>query len=80
MADDKTEFWIWGAIIAALTGMYGFFIKHIVGHVSMDDYKERGKQVQYRDNCIEIVKRQDERHRELCKKLDQIWEKLNCQS
>lgn len=79
MADEKTEFWIWGAIIAATTGLYGFFIRHIIGHVSAEEIKTLKQNVQYKDNCTEIVKRLDENHQEQCKKLDQIWEKLNSQ-
>ena len=77
MADEKTEFWIFGALISAITGIYYFFLRHIFNHVGSAEIARLKKDVQYKENCEQIVKRQDENHEEVCKKLDRILDKLD---
>jgi hypothetical protein len=77
MADGKTDFWILGAIITALTGLYYFFVRHVFGHVTPAEFSDFKNKVQLKENCKEIVKRLDENHVNVCQKLDRIWDKLN---
>lgn len=63
MADEHTNI-MWGLVITALAALYGFFLKHVVGHVSKD--------VQYKDNCAEIVKRFDANQKDMNAKLDRL--------
>ena len=37
MADEKTQTFILGGIITAVLGIYGFFLKHIIGHADKDE-------------------------------------------
>lgn len=75
MEDDYTKI-VWGAMIAAITGLYGFFIKHVIKHA---DREETNKQIddlwekkQSSDRCSEIVKRIDGNFEQLNDKLDII--------
>ena len=74
---------ILGVMIVGLTGLYAFFIKHIIGHVNSESIKSNTDDIyrlydgkQSKENCEQIVKRMDENHQETCKKLDRIWDKL----
>jgi len=80
---DMNEWKFFGPIIAALVGLYGLFIKHIIGHVSSevinsnkDNIQRIFESKQSKENCIQIVKRMDENHQETCRKLDRIWDKI----
>ena len=66
MATDEHTRIMWAAIIAAITGMYAFFLKHVIGHVSKD--------VQYKDNCEQIHKRTDQAIENMDRKLDRLLE------
>jgi hypothetical protein len=77
MADGKTDFWILGAIITALTGLYYFFVRHVFGHVNVEEIRDLKNDVQYKRECSQIVKRIDENHDHVCRKLDRILDKLN---
>jgi hypothetical protein len=72
MADDTTTKILWGAVIAAITGLYAFFLKHIIRHVDKDELIKLKEGVQYKDNCGEIVKRLDGNFEQLNSKLDTI--------
>lgn len=74
MEDEKTQFWILGVIVAAITGIYGILVKHLFNHVSAKSIDELKDHVQYRDTCTEIVKRQDENNKQVHDKLDRILE------
>jgi len=81
--DETTQKTLFGILFTALAGMYGFFIKHVAGHVSCDQIKNNQADIKTlfdtkQDNktCEQIVKRMDENHAETCKKLDAILEKL----
>lgn len=76
MADDRTDTFILGALVAAITGIYGFFVKHLIGHADKSEIEKLWEQKQSVGRCDEIVKRMDENHMETCKKLDKILEKL----
>jgi len=76
MENEKTDIWITRVIIAALIGIYGFFVKHLFSHVEKQDLDRLKENVQYKDNCAEIVKRLDGNHREVCNKLDRILDKI----
>lgn len=80
--DDTTKT-LFGFLFAAMTGMYAFFIKHVVGHVNTDAIKSNTDDIyrlydckQSKERCEEIVKRIDENHQETCRKLDRILNKL----
>lgn len=79
MEDETTGKILWGGVIAAITGLYGFFVRHAINHVARDEIKTLKANVQYKDNCEEIVKRQDERHKEVCDKLNRILDKVEGQ-
>lgn len=64
MAADEHTGIFWGAIITAIVGLYGFFLKHVIGHV--------GKDVRYKDNCDQIVKRFDQTMSDMNRKLDKL--------
>ncbi|MBN2314462.1 MAG: hypothetical protein JXM79_11070 [Sedimentisphaerales bacterium] len=71
--------WILGPLIAAVVGLYGIILKHILHHVRVDGIERNASDVatlknsvQFKDNCREIVLRQDGRHEEVCKKLDNL--------
>ena len=72
MADDKTHIWIIGFVSTAIAAMYAIFIKHIWKHVVPEDIVTMQKKA----TCDEIVKRFDENHKEVCSKLDRIFEKI----
>ncbi len=78
MSDEKTQTFLWGILIAAVTGLYGFFVKHLIGHADKRETAEQIQQLwdkkQSTDRCGEIVKRIDENHQEICRKLDRILE------
>ena len=76
MENEKTDIWITRVIIAALIGIYGFFVKHLFSHVEKLDLDKLKESVQYKDTCEEIVKRLDGNHREVCNKLDRILDKI----
>ena len=61
MADDEHTRIMWGAIIAAVTGLYAFFVKHLIAHPSKNEIDRLRDSAQYKDNCAEIVKRIDEK-------------------
>ena len=81
MANEKTEIFIWGSIISAIVGIYGFFVKHIIGHADKEEISDQIKKLweekQSVGRCEEIVKRMDENHKETCRKLDRILEKVD---
>jgi hypothetical protein len=76
MADEKAQIWIIGSLIAAITGMYGFFLRHVFGHVKQEQVADELGRVWEKkrsiETCNEIVKRFDENHKETCGKLDRI--------
>lgn len=74
--DDSTEKTLFGFIIAGITGLYGFFIKHLIGHANKEDINNLYECKQSKENCEQIVKRMDENHKETCKKLDRILDKI----
>lgn len=74
--DWQTRF-IWGGLIAAITGLYGFFVKHIIGHTSKDNLQRLKDSVQYKDNCEEIVKRFESYHQENKVMQQRILDKLD---
>ena len=77
MEDEKTQFWIFGVIIAAITGIYGIFVKHLFNHISVksvDNLEKDIEKCQPKATCDEIVKRQDENNKEVHNKLDRILE------
>jgi len=76
MADGKTDFWILGVILTALTGLYYFFVRHVFGHVNVEEIRDLKNDVQYKRECSQIVKRIDENHDHVCRKLDRILDKL----
>ena len=69
MADDRILF---GGIIAAITGMYAFFIAHIRGHATRSELDRFKDAVQYKDNCNEIVKRIENAQKDNSDKLDKL--------
>lgn len=80
MADEKTQFWIWGVIIATVTGLYGFFIRHVVKHPERDEINSQIQKLwdekQSTRTCEQIVNRLDENHKETSRKLDRVLEYL----
>ena len=74
MADDKTQTWIMGIMGTAIVGCYGFIAKHLHNHSRASDLDRLKENVQYRDNCEEIQKRMDERHKEIKEDLKEIKE------
>lgn len=87
MAEEKINTWITGILIGAVTALYGFFIRHVVGHPDRGETNEQIRQhraemneevqqlwnkKQSVERCDEIVKRLDENHKETCKKLDRL--------
>jgi len=81
--DETTQKTLFGFLFAVVTGIYGFFIRHLVGHVTREqsiankaDIKNLFEVKQSKENCRQIVKRMDENHKETCKKLDRILDKL----
>lgn len=81
---NENEWRILGPLIAAMVGLYGLFIKHVIGHLGQEPILDNKKEiqrlkevVQYKDNCEQIVKRMDENHSETCRKLDRIWDKIS---
>jgi len=73
MANGKADIWIWAALTTAVTALYGFFIRHVIGHVAQAEIEK----LQSKDVCNQIVKRMDDNHREVCERLDKIFEKLD---
>lgn len=74
--DEKTQIFIWTAVIAAITGIYGFFIKHIVGH-SDKQYIDGEVQALWNKKqdisvCKQIVERIDQNHKEIKEDLTEI--------
>jgi len=76
MNDEKTEIFFWGAVFSALVGIYGFFVKHLIKHPDKDEIEKLWNEKQNISECEQIVRRIDENHKETCKKLDRILEKL----
>lgn len=76
MDNESTMKWIVGMIGTALLGLYGLFINHSRRHVEREDLAALKEKVQYKDNCQEIVKRLDQNHKEVTKKLDRILERV----
>jgi hypothetical protein len=73
--DEQTRI-MWGLIIAAVTGLYTFFLRHIISHTSKSEIERLRNTVQYKDNCLEIVKRFDQNHEDVCRKLDYIIKRM----
>ena len=63
---DEQSKLVWG-VIAATTALYGFFLKHVIGHCVKQE-------VQTKASCIEIVKRFDDGQEQINKKLDKLLE------
>ena len=72
MAEDQHTWIMWSAVISAIGGLFGLFLKHIIRHGSEEEVQKLRDTVQYKDNCIEIVKRFDENQRNMNKKLDTL--------
>ena len=70
--DEKTQFFIWAAIIAAVTGIYGFFLRHVMRHPQQNELNNLWEQKQSVDRCEQIVKRIDSIHKDLKEDLKEI--------
>lgn len=77
MANGKTDFWLWGLLIGAISALYGFFLKHVYCHVRSSDIEQLMAKMQTKDNCSEIVKRMEANHDQTCQKLDRIMDRLD---
>lgn len=97
MAGEWQHNFLWGTAAALFAGVYGLVGKHLLNHMrkkdmedvttSLQEHREEYKRllsiVQYRDNCSEIVRRQDEAHtrthellRDIDKKVDKLTDKM----
>lgn len=76
MSNDKMQTFLWGALISAVVGIYGFFIKHLIRHPDKEEIDKLWEEKQSVGKCDEIVKRIDQNHEEICKKLDRILDKI----
>jgi hypothetical protein len=74
MAEDEHSWIMWGAVISAVIGLYGLFVKHVFGHCSKDELDRLRDAAQYKGNCLEITKRLDNTQADMNKKLDQLLE------
>jgi hypothetical protein len=77
MNEETTTKILWTAVVGGLSAMYGFFLKHLYNHVNKDEIEKLKANVQYKDNCAEIVKRIDGNHQEVCHKLDRLLDILD---
>ena len=70
--DEKTQFFIWTAIVAAITGIYGFFLRHTTKHPQQSEIDNLWKEKQNISECAQIVKRMDGNHKEVREDLKEI--------
>jgi len=94
MAESWHDSFLWATAASLFAGIYALLGKHLWTHFRKKDledvttslqqhreeYKNLLKIVQYRDNCTEIVRRQDEANtmtHELLRRLDSKVDKLN---
>jgi len=72
MAEDEHTWMLWSVVVSAVVGMYGLFVKHIVGHTDKAEINRLRDTVQYKDNCTEIVKGVNGEMQNINKKLDRL--------
>ncbi len=81
MADEKIHIWVTGALVAAVTGIYGFLIKHVINHPSGEEIAKRRQELwekkQDKTTCDQIVKRIDEHQQSMKESLSAIHRKLD---
>jgi len=83
MADWHDNF-LWGTAAALFAAIYVLFYRHGRNHVEPAQIAEQNniinalkKDVQFRDNCAEIVKRQDGQHKQTHEMLVRVLDKLD---
>lgn len=81
MADDTMTKILWAGVIAGITGMYGFFLKHIIKHPDRDEINKQiddlWEKKQSSDRCDEIVKRIDGSYADLKDEISSFHTKLD---
>lgn len=75
---------LWGLVAMLFTGIYTGVVKHVWGHVTKADLADAKadldklkENVQYKDNCVEVVKRLDADSKQTHEMLDRVLNKLD---